>query len=69
MSPRLRSIKIENETWERWQGEARGLGVSLTALIIERMDLVPALTKERDEALVRVAALEKAPATKGKAKS
>lgn len=33
-----RSIKIGEERWQRWQSEAKARGVSLTALIIERMD-------------------------------
>lgn len=39
---KLRSIKVPDDTWERWQKEAKVLGISVTALIIQRVDRVRA---------------------------
>lgn len=36
---RPRSIKISAATWERWQAQARDRSLSVTALIVEQMDL------------------------------
>ncbi len=35
---KTRTIKVPDETWERWQAEAKAAGCSTTALIIDRTE-------------------------------
>jgi hypothetical protein len=35
---KLRTIKIDDEMWARWQARAKAIGISVTALIIQQME-------------------------------
>jgi hypothetical protein len=43
MALKPRSIKVDDETWEAWQGHAKPRGVSVAALILEGMQRVMAV--------------------------
>lgn len=60
MALKVRTMKLDDATWERWQAEAKAAGISVAALIAKRMEAGPAVAKAKVKALeADIAALDK----------
>lgn len=51
MALKVRTMKLDDATWERWQAEAKAAGISVAALIAKRMEAGPTVAKAKVKAL------------------